>query len=156
MKRKVPFILMLVLTIIVSSSLAYAKPLNFNAHLSQEAPGVVTLAQGQAIFKLSKDGDSVSYRLIVANIDDVTVAHTHIAPPGAKNGPPVVFLYSGGLIDGRFQGTLSQGTFTTANFIGPLAGQPMSALLAAIYEGRAYVNVHTTAYPAGEIRGTLK
>jgi hypothetical protein len=32
----------------------------------------------------------------------------------------------------------------------------MTALIEAIREGRAYVNVHTTTYPAGEIRGYLK
>ena len=51
-----------------------------------------TGAQGQATFKLSKDGDSLSYKLNVANIENVIMAHIHNAAPGV-NGPIVVWLY---------------------------------------------------------------
>jgi len=67
---------------------------------------------------------------------------------------------------GRHDGVLAEGTFTAANFIGPLANQPMSALLAAMDAGNAYVNVHTNDgvaptntgpgdFPGGEIRGQI-
>ncbi|MGH2603614.1 MAG: CHRD domain-containing protein [Dehalococcoidia bacterium] len=39
--------------------------------------------------------------------------------------------------------------------MGSLAGQPLSALIAQIQSGNAYVNVHTTQFPGGEIRGQL-
>ena len=59
-----------------------------------------------------------------------------------------------------------KGSFTAANFIGPLAGQPMSALIAEIEANDAYVNVHTDDgvappntgpgdFPGGEIRGPV-
>jgi hypothetical protein len=38
---------------------------------------------------------------------------------------------------------IGRGTITAANLIGPLAGQPLSALIAVIEAGGAYVNVHT-------------
>jgi hypothetical protein len=61
---------------------------------------------------------------------------------------------------------LAEGTFTAANLVGPLAGHPLSDLLAAIQSGNAYVNVHTNDgqgaantgpgdFPGGEIRGQL-
>src|SRR2546426_2061812 len=37
----------------------------------------------------------------------------------------------------------SHGTITAANLIGPLAGHPLSDLVAALSDGGAYANVHT-------------
>ena len=134
---------------------------------SHENPPNESQAQGQAILTVSDDGLSVSYKLIVSNIENVIQAHIHIGSP-TVNGPVVVFLYglvpSGG---GRHDGVLSEGTFTRANLIGPLAGQPLSALLAQIAAGNAYVNVHTNDgvaptntgpgdFPGGEVRGQIR
>ena len=72
---------------------ALAKSGNFRTHLTgdEEVPAVVTGAQGQATFKLSADGQSITYKLNVANIEDVIQAHIHIAPQGV-NGNVVTFL----------------------------------------------------------------
>jgi hypothetical protein len=56
---------------------------------------------------------------------------------------------------GDQNGSLSEGTFTAANLIGPLAGQPLSALIDAIRAGNTYVNVHTEVSPGGEIRSQI-
>ena len=123
-----------------------------------EVPPNASQGQAQANFKLSDDGLSLSYKLNVANIENVTQSHIHLGPAGA-NGPIVLWLYPSApplqLIPGRSQGTLGEGTATAANLVGPLAGQPLSALVAAINAGNAYVNVHTTQFPPGEIRGNL-
>jgi hypothetical protein len=61
---------------------------------------------------------------------------------------------------------LAKGTFTAADLRGPLAGHPLSDLIAAIVAGNTYVNVHTDDgvappntgpgdFPGGEIRGQL-
>lgn len=161
MRRKLLFIVLLLMPMMLFSTLVQAKTNDkFKTHLSAEAPGVETIAQGQAIFRVSPCGTAIYYKLIVANIEDVTMAHIHIAEVPGGNGPPAVWLYPGAappmLIPGRTQGTLASGIFMADKFVGPLAGMEMSALIEAIMDGRAYVNVHTTAYPAGEIRGTLK
>jgi len=146
---------------------------NLGTHLdgSNEHPANASLAQGEAIFRISDDGSSVDYKLIAANIDNPFMAHIHIAPVTA-NGPIVVWLFpstapvAGPLGIGRFDGVLAEGTFTRANLVGPLAGHPLSDLLAAMRSGGAYVNVHTNDgvppvtnmpgdLPAGEIRGQL-
>jgi hypothetical protein len=133
----------------------------FVAHLSgaEEVPAADTTATGQAIFKRSADGSALEYRLIVANIDDVTMAHIHLAPSGA-NGPVVAWLYPSGpppqLLEGRSQGVLATGSITAANLVGPLAGMSIDDLTAALDAGRAYVNVHTRRFPAGEIRGQIR
>jgi hypothetical protein len=136
---------------------------NFRAHLNGANevadPAVITQAQGQAIFQLSKDGTALSYMLTVADIDDIRQSHIHLAPTGV-NGSVVVWLYPSAppavLIPGVFNGVLAQGTIVAADLVGPLAGQPLSSLLAAMEAGNTYVNVHTTAYPPGEIRGQIR
>jgi CHRD domain len=124
-----------------------------------EVPPNASLAQGQANLKLSDDGTSLSFKLNVANIENVTQAHIHMAPAGT-NGGIVAWLYPSApplqLIPGRSSGTLGEGTITAASLTGPLAGQPLSALVAAIEAGNAYVNVHTTQFPPGEVRGQLR
>lgn len=134
--------------------------MNFRTHLTgdQEVPAVETNATGQAIFQLSKDGMTLSYKLIVANIEDVTMAHIHMAPAGS-NGGVVAWLYpSSGpsvLIPGKTNGILAQGEITADDLKGALAGEPLEALIEAIKAGNTYVNVHTLAYPGGEVRGQI-
>jgi hypothetical protein len=128
----------------------------FTAHLTAEAPDVETQAVGQAIFKVSKDGESVDYKIIVANLDDITMAHIHWKP-GGGNAPPVVWLLGPPptLISGTTNGILVEGTFTASDFIGNLAGQSVDDLVDIFFAGEAYVNVHTAEYPGGEIRGNI-
>jgi hypothetical protein len=171
MKKSRPFILMIVALLFAFSAtgVVSAENRNFTAHLSgdNEVPVNATLANGQAFFQLSKDGTELRYILIVANINNVVASHIHIGQSDV-NGPVVAFLYgpapAGG---GRFDGVLAEGTITAANLIGPLAGQPLSALLAAMEDGNAYVNVHTNDgvaptntgpgdFPGGEVRGQIR
>jgi CHRD domain-containing protein len=136
-----------------------------------ESPPRATQAQGQAIFRISDDGESVTYTLIAANIDNPFMAHIHLAAPGV-NGPIVEWLFpstapvAGPTGIGRFDGVLASGTFTASNLVGPLAHHPLSDLIAAMRSGGAYVNVHTDDgvapsntgpgdFPGGEIRGQL-
>jgi hypothetical protein len=123
-----------------------------------EIPARDTRARGTATFHLSKDGTELSYKLIVANIENVTQSHIHMAPAGT-NGGIVVWLYPSApplqLIPGRTQGVLAEGEITSANVIGGLAGQGLDGLLAAIRAGNTYVNAHTSQFPPGEIRGQI-
>ncbi|MBI4201557.1 MAG: CHRD domain-containing protein [Chloroflexi bacterium] len=134
---------------------------NFVTHLSgdEEVPARDTRAQGQAIFQLSTDGTELSYVLIVANINNVTQAHIHVAPPGV-NGPVVAWLYPSAppaeLIPGRFSGVLAEGTITPDSLVGPLAGSTLEDLLEMMREGNTYVNVHTLQFPGGEVRSQIR
>ncbi|MCW9708684.1 CHRD domain-containing protein [Fodinibius salsisoli] len=134
---------------------------NFRTHLKgeNEVPAVETNAQGQAIFKVSNDGTSIHYKLIVANIENVLMAHIHNAPAG-ENGGVVVWLYPSApppqLIEGRTQGILAEGTITADDLVGSLAGQSLDILLEEMKAGRTYVNVHTEQNPGGEVRGQIK
>ena len=170
--KKTYVTLMIVLIMLVTTSVAYASPpeqRNFVAPLNgnEEVPARDTNARGLAHFKLSKDGTELSYKLIVANIKNVVASHIHLGPAGA-NGSVVAFLFGpaapGG---GRTDGVLAEGTITAASLVGPLAGQPLSALIAAMKDGNTYVNVHTNDgvppidtgpgdFPGGEIRGQIR
>ena len=133
---------------------------------SFEVPVRVTDAKGFATFKLSRDELSLDYNLGVSNIENVFASHIHLGAPGV-NGPIVAFLYGpvppGG---GPIKGVIATGTITAANLVGPLAGQPLSALIDAMRAGDTYVNVHTNDgvdpvntgpgdFPGGEIRGNI-
>ena len=69
--------------------------------------------------------------------------------------------------NGRLDGVIAEGVITSANLLGSLAGQPLSALVTLISNGGAYVNVHTNDgvsptnsgpgdFPGGEIRGQIE
>lgn len=136
-------------------------PRKFSAHLtgSQEVPAVETGARGRAFFQLNGDGTELAFSLNVSNIQNITQAHIHLGAAGT-NGGVVVWLYPPGppaqLIPGRFNGMLAEGTITAANLVGALAGQPLEALLIRMRDEEAYVNVHTSENPGGEIRGQIR
>lgn len=126
---------------------------------AQEVPANDSRARGQTVFRLSDDGEQLHYRLIVANLDNVIQAHIHLAPAGV-NGPVVAWLYPSEppaqLIPGRSSGVLASGTITADDLVGALAGQPLSELVDAMESGTTYVNVHTSQFPGGEIRGQIR
>ena len=174
--RRFIFVIAAVVSLAVTAT-AFADTLNFGTRLSPHAEvmpvGVVnnSHARGNAEFRLSEDGLSLHYKLSVSQIKNAFMAHIHIGAPDV-NGPIVVWLFPstapvpGPLGAGPQHGKLAEGTITAANLVGPLAGHPLSDLVAAIQAGNAYVNVHTNDgiaptntgpgdFPGGEIRGQL-
>lgn len=140
---------------------------NFNTHLTgeEEVPSVDTRAQGQANFQLSRDESELSFHLNVANIQNVTQAHIHCGAAGV-NGPVVLWLYPDGppamLIPGRTQGVLGRGVATSGDVVPrpdseacPGGVANLAELVAKMRAGDAYVNVHTSQNPPGEIRGQI-
>jgi hypothetical protein len=142
---------------------------NFIAILSgrEEVPAKETRGRGVAKFQLNRDGLSIHYKLIVANIANVVGAHIHKAAKG-EIGPIVFGLYAGAPGGGRTQGPIAEGNFTAADLAGPLAGSETLALfLENLHADSLYVNVHTNDgidppntgkgdFPGGEIRGQVK
>lgn len=132
-----------------------------------EVPPTDSRGRGVAKFRLAKDGQSISYKLIVANISNVSAAHIHLGPEG-ENGPAVFGLYSAPAGGGRICGPIAEGSFTPADLTGPYAGATdFSLFLADLHADSLYVNVHTSDgvdttdggrgdYNDGEIRGQLK
>lgn len=166
---RLPILILLVFVMASVAGVSADSGRNFVVHLTsdQEVPVNESRATGQAIFQLSPDGEELHYRLIVANIENVVASHIHLAPVGV-NGPVVVFLFGPApAAGGRSNGVLAEGTITSANLIGRLGGQPLSALIDEIEAGNAYVNVHTNDgiaptntgpgdIASGEIRGQIR
>jgi hypothetical protein len=123
-----------------------------------EVPPNPSVAVGSAGFQLSLDGNRLQYMLLVGRLNNVSQAHIHLAPPGS-NGAVVAWLYPSAPpaqpIPGEFNGVLGEGVITAASLVGPLQGQPLSALVEAMHAGNTYVNVHTSQFPPGEIRGQI-
>jgi hypothetical protein len=163
MRRTIIVVLGAALALAVATTAVIgASPRNFVAPLNgaeEVLPdgtiGVDTRARGAAIFQLSSDGSELSYRLIASNIENVLMAHIHCcAGPGANAGI-AVWLYPDEpppqLIPGRSDGVLATGTITAGDVI----GMSLADLVDEIRAGNAYVNVHTSQVPSGEIRGQL-
>ncbi len=155
------FVVVLAMAFTIGAALVTAQPSqrNFGAHLDGELHDLNTKAQGQVIFKLNRDESEIVYRLIVANIENVLMAHIHLE---SATGPVVVWLYPRGgpppeLIPGRSDGVLATGgAITDASLVGPLEGNSLADLLAEMRSGNAFVNVHTSQNPGGEIAGKIR
>jgi len=114
---------------------------------AQQVPPVVTPATGTVDILLSPDQTQIIIMGSVAGLlGSVTAAHLHNAPAGA-NGP-VAQDINGNNIDytdgvaGQNAGTFTPQTF----FVG-------AGFVSQLQAGNIYTNVHTTAFPTGEIRG---
>jgi hypothetical protein len=147
---------------------------NMRAELEsfQEVPAVSSPASGQFRGRVIKNS-SIEYTLSYKGLEaDATQSHIHIGQRSV-NGGIVVFLCQGTSLDPTGlaptcparEGTVT-GTLTSAN-LAPNAqaqGQGIEAatapefaeLLKAIRDDVAYVNVHTTKFTGGEIRGQIK
>ena len=153
--------LLLVLFVsLLSFSNAATGARTFTATLSgwNEVPSVVSKGFGFAKVRISEDEESIEYELVYYDLVNVTAAHIHIGRDGHVGGV-AVWLCGGPKPRCPPSGTRISGTITSEDVVAiPTQGLKtgdLSALIAAIRSGSAYVNVHTTAFPAGEIRGQL-
>jgi hypothetical protein len=134
----------------------------------KEVPVISTTGHGEFRARISNDESQITYRLSYEDIEGgtVTQSHIHFGPPNNTGGISVWLcsnLASPPTPAGvqpcpPVAGTI-EGTITAANVVGPTA-QGISAgeldeLIAAIRAGKTYVNVHSTTWPAGEIRSQI-
>jgi hypothetical protein len=126
-----------------------------------EAPlSISTNGTGSFQAMLSPTGDELTYELQYSGLEgQVTVAaHVHIGQTGTTGGVMFFLCGGGGKPVCPNSGTVT-GTVSSSDIIGP-AGQGVAAgefqeAIAAMRDGTAYANVHTTLYPSGEIRGQI-
>ncbi|MCC7486548.1 MAG: CHRD domain-containing protein [Burkholderiales bacterium] len=102
-------------------------------------------------------------------IGPTTVAHIHCctATPGTATvgvavTPGTLPGFPAGVTSGNYATTVNltlAGTYTNAfvtNFGGGTVAGAEAALIAGFETGRAYFNIHSSAFPGGEIRGFLE
>jgi len=134
----------------------------------QEVPAISTPGSGRFEAELSADGQSLTWMLTYADLKGnagesgaVTGAHLHLGQRSVVGGV-AIHLCGGGGGTGACPAPPASltGTATAASVVGP-AGQGLDAgqladLIAAMRAGVTYVNVHTTRFPGGEIRGQVR
>ncbi|MCA1632310.1 MAG: PQQ-dependent sugar dehydrogenase [Acidobacteria bacterium] len=114
----------------------FAKPSLFTASLTgtQEVPPNNSQGNGTATLLLDEDETTARVSLRFAGLSTPqTIAHVHGPAPAGQSAPPVFDLPNGNFTD--FQISLTP--------------QQVSQLKAGLF----YINVHSSAFPAGEIRG---
>jgi hypothetical protein len=127
----------------------------------EETPSTLS-SPGRGEFRATIDerNREIRYSLTISGLPtNILFAHVHFGQR-ATSGGVSAFLCGGGSKPAPCpaNGTV-EGTITPADVIGP-AGQGIAAgewdeLVAAMRAGYTYANVHTTAFPGGEIRGQI-
>ena len=102
-------------------------------------------------------GNTITFTIKFSGLSsNLVVAHLHFAPTKVAGGV-MIFLCGGGNQPACPAAT--SGTITAANVTGPtaqgIAAGDLTSALEAVGEGNAYANMHTTIFPAGEIRGQV-
>lgn len=131
----------------------------------QEVPAVSTVARGHFRAEIDTVANTITYKLTYDALEGtVTQSHVHFGQKSvnggisfflctnAGNGPVGTQLCPAGPAE-------VTGVITPDQVIGPL-GQGIEAaafaeIVAAIRNGTAYANVHSSKWPGGEIRGQL-
>lgn len=102
-------------------------------------PGANSAASGRAAVTVNEVTGALVVQATVSNLDDANAAHVHEAFAG-NTGPVIVGLSQDAANLGRW--FVEDGMLNAAG-------------LDAYAAGRLYVNVHSPAYPSGELRGQI-
>jgi CHRD domain len=138
-RARIPLLRMLTTAavLLTGPGLALATDVQVKLIGGQEAPAVSTSATGVGTITIAAD-KSVSGSIKTTGIDG-TMAHIHIGAPGDA-GPPIITLTKG-----------DDGVWTV-----PVGSKLSDEQYASFKSGNLYVNVHSAAHKAGEIRAQLK
>jgi hypothetical protein len=132
----------------------------------QEVPALSTVAHGHFRAVVDTEANTITYKLSYDALEGtVQQAHVHFGQKSVNGG--VSFFLCSNLGNGP-PGTQAcptppaevTGVISADLVIGP-AGQGIEAgafaeIAAAMKDGTAYANVHSTKWPGGEIRGQLR
>ena len=128
---------------------------NLDGAQQVQNPSVTTNAFGSALLTLDTVAKTYDVNLSVFNLDPAT-----LSPVGSMSA---VHIHLGAIgVNGTVLSDLGAPANTTqinfGNFGFSLSGQGIAvddATIDAMLANETYINVHTTAFPAGEIRGQL-
>ena len=169
MRRTAAVVIAVVATLALGSGVsADRRTLRARLAADNEVPIVISAAQGEFRAKIDDEvgAATITYELSYEGLEgSVTQSHIHAAQPGVSGGI-MIWLCSnlassppGTQPCPPSPGTIT-GTITAANVVGipaqAIPGGDLSDPLEAIRTGNAYVNVHSTVSPGGELRGQIK
>jgi CHRD domain len=151
MKRPLVIVAMVIAALSLAGT-ASANDLKFTAELTgaQERPTPVK-TEGEGEAKFESDGTSVAFELTWKDLSSPAIsAHIHCGGP-EETGPVGVTLFAGTMgAEGEVQGS-----FTAPDAGNACGWKTLADVLGAMATGDAYVNVHSTNHPGGEIRGQV-
>ena len=166
MGRKALFALLVLGTVVAGvTTLATATHGGFHAQLDgyEEVPPISTTGRGtfDAQVVSTTKGQVIRYTLTYSGLEaDATAAHIHFGQRKVVGGV-IAFLCGGGdkpACPAR-AGTV-RGNIDASDIIGPqgqgIAPGEFDEAVAAMEAGVTYVNVHSTQFPTGEIRGQVR
>jgi CHRD domain len=131
-----------------------------------ETGAIFSPGQGQLSLMVDTVNKTISFQLTYSGLSaPVIQSHIHFGKVHVAGGVMVFFCANppvtppAGTQACPLNGGTVTGTIIPAGVIGPIpqgvtAGN-FDALVAAIFSDTAYGNIHTTAFPAGEIRGQI-
>jgi CHRD domain len=138
----------------------------------REVPSVSTVAKGSFRARISQDGTAIEYRLNYEGLEGtVTQSHIHVGQMSVNGGISVWLCQSATNVapvattptcanPPSEDEAEAAGTLTAADVIGPtgqgIAATEFAELVRAIRAGSAYANVHSSKFPAGEVRGQIQ
>jgi len=136
---------------------------SFKANLTgyQEVPAISSTVSGTLTLRVNDAGTQITYTLTFSALQGGAAAasHIHLGQTGVS-GAPVAFLCGGGgkpacpAGGGTVTGTIVAGDILAVPAQGIAAGD-LAAVLKAMRSGVTYANVHSAAFPGGEIRGQI-
>lgn len=154
--------------LLLGASVSYAVPITYVAQLGNfENPPTGSAGTGTAVVTIDTAANTLRIQVTFSGLGaPVSDAHIHccVAPPGnAAVAVPGVGALPGfplGVTSGTYLNTLDteatssyRPAFLTAS--GGTGAGAEAALAAGLASGQAYFNIHTTAFPSGEIRQFL-
>ena len=162
-----PVVLLLGLSI--AAPVVSAETVQTRLRSSQEVPAISSSASGHFRATINDKAGTIAYELAYSGLTgDVQQAHIHVGQHFV-NGAVSVFLCQTeaspdptGLAPRCPQSGRVTGVLQSANMIaGPIVNQGIAPgefaeLVAAIRAGVTYVNVHSSTFPGGEVRGHLQ
>jgi hypothetical protein len=154
----------------------WRKANRFQAQLEgfQENPSISTTGVGHFGMRIDEDTQTIEFVLSFDNLEGagttpfvtdgvVTAAHIHVGARGVNGGVSPWLCGGGGKPACPTPSGTVTGVIVASDITGPATqginpGEPTAfeELVRAIREGFTYVNVHTTRWPGGEIRGQIR
>ncbi|WP_049893201.1 CHRD domain-containing protein [Natronococcus jeotgali] len=135
-------------------------PTTFSATLTDAVVPyeVETNACGTAAFEIDLEARAVHYAIDVEWLCDPIAVRIRSGNDDGE-GRGLVQLYpragTADRIEGRFDGTLAEGTLTLEDLLGAFDRSDLEAIATELAEGEVYVSVATESYPTGELRGRI-
>ena len=121
------------------------------ANLSPANEVPVKTTPGTGVTTFVDLGTSIEWTMTLTNMTGVIASHIHGPAAAGVNTGVIINLFLPNVATGTVNGEVARGTITNANN----ANVSLDSLRTLFNNGNAYVNIHTSVNPGGEIRDQI-